>query len=338
MLVWILHGPRDLRLEEVNLNTHDLEPDEMWVQTDFSALSPGTDRANYAGVEQVAGSPDLPRRLGYSNAGTVKKVGSAVTRFAPGDRVFSKQRHQSGYICTESGLVVRIPDQVPSEHASMTYLYHLGYHALCTGGLFPGENVAVVGTGLLGLTTVSLARAFGARVVALTDMQDRMEIARRVGAHHAWLSDDPDLPKRLLDFTDGVGIDLVVLAANPWPAYRTAVESVRAGGRVSVFAFPGRGEDDTAFNPLAPDWLYAKSLTIKGCCLMPAAYPYPMQDGTPRFSLGRGCKYLLDLMADEAIRPPDLITHRFRYDRAQEAYEMLYRGDTSLIGAVFQWR
>jgi threonine dehydrogenase-like Zn-dependent dehydrogenase len=338
MLAWVLYGPRDLKLEEIYLDTDNMQPDEIWVRTDVSALSPGTDRGNYEGAEQIPGAPDYPRRLGYSNAGTVTKVGNAVTRFTPGDRVFSMKRHQSDYMCKESDMVIRIPDKVSSESASLTYLYHLGYHALRIGQLCPGENVAVVGTGLLGLTTITLARVFGARVVALTDMEGRMEVARKVGAHRAWLSNDPELQGKLLDFTDALGIDLVVLAANPWPAYQAALESVRAGGRVSILAFPGRDNDDLAFNPLASKWLYAKSLTIKGCCATPAAYPYPMPDGTQRFSIARGCQYILHLMEDETIRPADLITHRFRFDRANEVYEMLYHRDTLLIGAVFDWR
>lgn len=334
---WILHGPRDLRLEEQELDTKNLKPDEIWVETDFSALSTGTDRGNYEGAERVPGAPDYPRWVGYNNAGTVMGVGSAVTRFKPGDRVFTMKPHQSAFIIKESDTIVRIPDNVPSEHASMTYLYHLGFHALRTGQYSPGENVAVVGTGILGLTTISLARVFGARVVALSNSELRMEYARKVGAHRAWMSDDPDLEKKILEFTDGVGIDLAVLAANPWPAYRAAVECVRKGGRVAVLSLPGRGEKDLEFNPLALKWLYGKSLTIKAVAGMPP-YLYPLPDGTPRFSVARGCEYLLHLMEEGAIRPADLITHRFPYDRAVEAYEMAFAREKSMVGVVFQWK
>jgi threonine dehydrogenase-like Zn-dependent dehydrogenase len=325
-----------LRLDTRELDTEHLQPDEIWVRTDVTALSTGTDRGNYEGAERVPGAPDYPRYVGYSNAGTVMKVGSAVTHFAVGDRVFALKPHQSDYVCKESDIVVRIPDTVPSEEASLTYLYHLGFHSLRTGQFSPGENVAVVGTGILGLTTISLARRFGARVVALSNSEYRMEISLKVGAHRAWRSDDPELAARLLDFTDGIGIDLVVLAANPWPAYQTAVEAMRPGGRIAILSLPGRGEEELGFNPLALKWLYGKSLTIRGVHVLPAD-EYPMMDGTLRFTIGRGCQYLLHLMEEEAIRPADLITHRLPYDRAHEAYEMAYRRDKSMIGAVFTW-
>jgi 2-desacetyl-2-hydroxyethyl bacteriochlorophyllide A dehydrogenase len=337
MKAWVLHGPRDLRLEERDLDTKHLAPDDIWVETDYSSLSTGTDRGNYEGAERVPGAPDYPRWVGYNNAGTVMGVGSAVEKFKVGDRVFTMKAHQSAYIIKQTENVMHIPDGVSSESASMTYLYHLGFHALRTGGYTPGENVAVVGTGILGLTTISLARAFGARVVALSNSEYRMDFARKVGAHRAWLSDDTDLERKLLDFTDGAGIDLAVLAANPWPAYRAAVESLRKGGRISILSLPGRGEKDLDFNPLALKWTYAKSLTIRIVSGMPP-YDYPLPDGAPRFPVVRGCEYLLHLMEDGAIRPADLITHRMSYDQAKEAYEMAFGRDKSMVGVVFKWK
>jgi threonine dehydrogenase-like Zn-dependent dehydrogenase len=336
MQAWILYGPRGLRLEEVPLNTEHLAPDEIWVRTDVSALSTGTDRGNYEGAERVPGAKDYPRSVGYSSAGTVLKVGSRVTRLAPGDRVFTMKPHQSEAICKDSDVLVRIPDGVPTESAAMTYLYHLGYHALRSGGYTPGENVAVVGTGILGLTTISLARAFGARVIALGNDVGRLAVAQKVGAHRGWFSTDPDLPQKLLDFTDGIGIDLAVLAANPWDAYRTAVESVRPAGRIAILSLPGRGEADLAFNPLALNWLYGKSLTIVGVHGLPP-YAYPLLDGTQRFSIERGCRYLLQLMAEGTVCPQDLITHRLPFDQAPKAYELAFNRDKSMIGTVFLW-
>jgi len=336
MRAWILKGPRDLRLEEMALDTDNLGPKEVYVETEVSALSTGTDRGNYEGAERVPGAPDYPRWVGYSQAGRVAKVGGEVSKLAPGDMVFALKPHQSAYIGNEADLV-KVPEGVPAEAAAMTYLYHLGFHALRTGGLTPGDSVAVVGTGVLGLTTISLARAFGARTVALTNSELRGEYAKKVGAHEAFMSNGPDLEGKLLEFTNGVGIDLVVLAANPWPAYRTAVESVRKGGRLSILSLPGRGETDLDFNPLSLKWLYAKALTIKAVA-GPVAYDYPIAGPEPRWTVQRGCEYLLTLMQDGTIRPADLITHRLPYERAVEAYEMAFGRDKSMVATVFLWK
>ena len=88
MKIAILHGPRDLRIEDQPLNTSNLKLDEIWVKTEISALKIGTDRGNYEGAEQVPGAPGYPRWVGDSNLGVVKAVGSDVHRVKVGDHYY----------------------------------------------------------------------------------------------------------------------------------------------------------------------------------------------------------------------------------------------------------
>src|SRR5438876_11790409 len=120
-----LYGPRDLRVESFSLDTEHLEPDQLWVETEVSALSTGTDRGNYEGAERVPGAPPYPRYVGYSNVGRVKAVGGAVDRFKVGDRVFATRPHQAAYVASQTDMIVRVPDEVSSEAAGCTHLYHL---------------------------------------------------------------------------------------------------------------------------------------------------------------------------------------------------------------------
>ena len=245
----ILYGPGDLRLEEDTLDTGHLAPDEVWVQTTVSALKIGTDRGNYEGAERVPGAPDYPRGVGDSNFGIVRGVGSAVKHLAVGDRVISGTWHQSMYIMQAGEDPAKVPDGADPEDAVYGNLYALS--ALCYHkALFrPGETVAVVGLGTLGLGAVALGPLFGARTVALGNSDIRLQAARTMGAHEALMSDDPDLHAKLDRFSDGRGIDLVILTANPWPAYKTSLEIVRRDGRVAIVSLLGRGEDDLDFNP-----------------------------------------------------------------------------------------
>lgn len=332
-----LYGPRDLRIEDFTLDTDHLAPDEMWVETLVSALSTGTDRGNYEGAEQVPGAPGYPRWVGYSNVGRVRAVGEKVTRFRVGDRVFSNAPHTSDHILKESAMVVKVPDGVSSEDAAFTYLYHLGFFSLRKGHFIPGESVAVVGLGILGLGAVELARVQGARVVALGNDDSRLAKAGEVGAHLTLRSDAPDLQAQIEAFTEGLGVDLVILAANPWPAYRTSMEVVRRGGRVAILSLPGRGEEALDFNPLKLEWIYGKALTLIGVSGR-APYLYPIGEEEDRFSVRRGCAYLLSLMEEGTLKPQRLITHRLPYERMVEAYEMAYRREKAMIGVVFLWR
>jgi polar amino acid transport system substrate-binding protein len=342
MRIAILHGPQDLRIEEQPLDTGNLEPEELWVETEITAFKIGTDRGNYEGAERVPGAPDYPRWVGDSNLGVVRGVGSAVSRFAVGDRVVTRQPHQSEYVISQNAGVVKVPVGVHPEDAVYAHLYALSAHCYRKAFFQFGENVAVLGLGVLGLGAVALGPLLGARVVGLGNSSIRLEMAERMGAHAAYLSNDPDLGTKLDAFSDGAGIDLVILTANPWPAYRTAVEAVRPGGRVSIVSLPGRGEPALDFNPLAMDWFYRKGISLIAVS-GPAGYLYPRSSGQAatvqnRFASDQASAFILSLMADGRLEPKRLITHRFHYTEMVKAYEMAYHREKSMLGVVFQWQ
>ena len=331
----ILHGPRDLRIEDVALDASSLKPHDVWVRTEITAFKIGTDRGNYEGAEQVPGAPGYPRFVGDSNLGTVRGVGSDVTRFRVGDRVVSRAPHQSEYVLDESQSIVKVPDGVDPEDGVWAHLYTLSSLCYRKAHFQPGENVAVIGLGVLGLGAVALGPAFGARVVGIGNSETRLEMAQRMGAHKVFLSDDPELPSKLDAFTGGVGVDLVILTANPWPAYRMSVEVVRPGGRVSIVSLLGRGEPPLDFNPLAMEYFYLKGISLIAVNGR-AGYLYPGE--SDRFDWDRACEYVLALMADGRLEPKRLITHRLPYTDIVDAYEMAYRREKSMLGVVFDWR
>ena len=384
-----LYGVGDLRMEERPLDHSNLEPDQLYVETAVTALSTGTDLGNYLGDSTyVPDAPDYPRPVGYSNVGTVKRVGSAVREIKPEQRIFSRYPHQSAFIARESEVLTLLPDGLSAEVATLTYLTHLGLAALRQARYETGENVAVVGLGVIGLGTVGLARAMGAKVVGIANSPIRCEAALKVGADAAFESSDPHLVERLdevfgnvgadivvltmgakvvgianspirceaalkvgadaafessdphlverLDEVFGnVGADIVVLTANPWPAYRLSVDIARQGGRVSILGFPGRFESAPDFNPLDPSWFYGKQLTLLGAGLAPGSDCPPDE---LRFNLRRNLQYIIDLMAGKQLQLESLITHRLPADRMHEAYELAKAHSKDLIAAVFDWK
>lgn len=345
MKIAMLHGPRDLRIEDHPLDTGNLQPHDIWVETRISALKIGTDRGNYEGAERVPGAPDYPRWVGDSNLGIVRGVGSAVRRVAVGDRIVTRQPHQSEYIIPESASLVKVPAAVDDENAVFAHLYALSAHCYHKAQFRPGETVAVVGLGTLGLGAVAVGPLFGARVIAIGNDAFRLELAQRMGAHATVLYNDPQLQDKLADFSGGAGIDLVVLTANPWAAYRTAVESVRPNGRVSIVSLLGRGESDLDFNPLSMQLFYTKGISLIAVS-GPAGYLYPEDVAdrrymSDRFQADRTAAHMLSLMAPvagrPALEPQRLITHRFHYSQMMEAYEMAYAREKSMLGVIFTW-
>ena len=335
MKIAVLRGPRDLVIEDQPLDTGHLEPDQIWVQTRVSAFKIGTDRGNYEGAEKVPDAPDYPRSVGDSNLGVVRGVGSAVTQFKVGDRVVSRAPHQSEYVAGVSGPIVKVPDALDDEDAVWAHLYTLS--SLCYRKAFfePGENVAVVGLGVLGLGAIALGPPMGARTIGIGNSTLRTDMARRMGAHAAFMHDDPDLADKLDALTRGAGVDLVILTANPWPAFRTAMQIVRDNGRVAVVSLLGRGEPPLDFNPLAMEWFYLQGTSVIAVS-GDAGYPYPSA-GEGRFNWNRACAYVLDLMADGSVQPGKLITHRLHYTEMKQAYDMADRREKSMLGVVFRW-
>ena len=329
----MLYGPRDLRIEDDVLDMGNLGPHDVWVQTKITALKIGTDRGNYEGAEPVPGSPEYPRPVGDSNLGIVRGIGAQITDLSPGDRVFSRYWHQSAYVVDRANLV-KVPDGVADEDAVYAGLYNLCALAYRRCQYQPGENVAVVGLGVLGMGEVALGNAYGARVVAIGNSPIRLDMAKKMGAHITLMYDDPALREKLDEWTQGVGVDLVINTANPWSAYRVSMEIVRSHGRVGLLGLPGRGEGPLDFNPLAMEWLYHKSLTltaISGC----AMYPYGSEDD--RFDLQKSSHHIFSLMAEGKVEPKRLITHRLPYQSMVEAYEMIYRREKGMLGVLFEW-
>lgn len=318
MIQAILYGAGDLRLEERPLDPAALNPDEVYVETDASALSTGTDLGNYLGRSmEVPGAPDYPRWVGYSNVGIVRATGSEVKSPSVGSRVFSMKPHQSAFIAKSTELLVDVPHSVSSEQASLAYLTQLGVAAMRQVRYEEGETVAVVGLGVIGLATVGAARAMGAQVIAVANSRLRADAAMRVGAHQACVAGEDAMPSN---------VHLVVLTANTWNAYRASLEMAGNGGRVAIVGFPGRGQDAPPFNPVDQRWMYLKQLTLMG-----AGQSGPVDRR-------RNLEQILEWMASGALQLEPIITHRLPAARMREAYELARVHSKDLMAAVFQWR
>jgi len=124
----------------------------------------------------------------------------------------------------------------------------------------------------------------------------------------------------------------VILIANAWAAYDTAVSIASENGRVAIVSFLGRGEEPLDFNPLSMDRFY-----IKGFSLHADPIIFPTRDPQDE-GQGRHRPHLLSLMAAGLLEPRRLVTHRFHYTQIAEPYEMALRRDKSMMNVVFDWR
>jgi threonine dehydrogenase-like Zn-dependent dehydrogenase len=324
----VLHGARDLRLEQETYSLDSLGEHQIFVETEVSALSTGTDLGNYEGrSREVPTAPDYPRWVGYSNIGVIRRCGARVTRWREGQRVFAPKPHQSAYVANDDELIVPVPDGVSPEVASFCYLTNLGVAGMRQLGYQAGERVTVVGLGVIGLCTVAVAQAMGARVSAIANSPFRRDLALRVGAEHACLAGEGK--------QSGIEADLIVLTANTWDAYRESVDIARYGGRISVLGFPGRAQPDPGFNPLAMEWFYGKQLILAGSGFSPRAEVPPQEIA---FNVRRNIELIFDYARRGKLPLDRIITHRFPAHQLVDAYELALTHSKQMAAAIFDWR
>jgi threonine dehydrogenase-like Zn-dependent dehydrogenase len=276
--------------------------------------------------------------LGHEFVGVVEDVGSEVKRFKPGDRVVSSFFTSCGVcaLCRKGwfnqcvnkatfghgdyfgGLgggqaeyvVVPLADHsmelIP---AAMTDEQAIFVGDILSTGFFgaeraeikPGDVVAVVGAGPVGLMATMCAQLFGPARVFVVDMVDsRLEIAQELGGIPINASHVHPV-EAIEKYTDGIGADSSIECVGLLTAVDTAIHCVRGGGTVSMVGVPSAVLGDFPYMRM---WL--KSLTFRAGWCNVQAYMRP----------------LLDLIAAGRLKPEAIISHRMKLDQAEEAYHL----------------
>jgi len=274
--------------------------------------------------------------VGHEFVGVVEEPGADVTRLRRGDRVLASGlvgcgvcppcRAGEATTCTTHPLIrvfgvsrelhggqaervyvpfadfnlFAIPPQLHDEDVLfLTDILPTGYQGALYGAVAPGEVVAVVGGGPVGLCAAIGARLLGAERVIVSDpVPARRTAAIRLGVEAA----SPDeAPGRVLDATDGRGADVAIEAVGRADSLTAAVELARVGGRVSVLGV--FVEPDLPF-PMG--LVFLKELTLR----------------TGLANIPRHVPVLLPHVASGRLRPRDLVTHRLALSEGAEAYRL----------------
>ena len=215
-----------------------------------------------------------PRVYGHETAGVVAAVGSGVTRFQPGDRVvafhhipclncfychrkiyaqcpvYKRVGITAGFEPAGGGFaqyvrvmdwivergVEHIPDGVSFERATLVEPLNTCLKAVVQCDPQPGDFVAVMGQGPIGLMFTMLVNRTGARVVATDTIAERLQLSARCGAQFAWDPRTTDVPAEIKRLTDGRGADLVIVAAAVPGIVEQALRASRPGARILLFA------------------------------------------------------------------------------------------------------
>lgn len=282
-------------------------------------------------IEGVRSKLKQPLPLGYCNVGVVLEVGAGVDNFKVGDRVVSNGPHAE-IVRVPKNLCAKIPDDVDDESASVVVVASIALQGLRLAAPTVGESFVVIGVGLIGLLAVQLLRAQGCRVLAV-DLDDaRLALARQFGAEtcNVQRGEDPIAIGRA--FSRGQGVDGVLITASTKSSepVTQAAQMCRKRGRIVLVGVTGLNLNRSDF--------YEKELTFQvSCSYGPGRYDPSYEEGGIDYPLGfvrwteqRNFQAVLDLLEARSIDAAPLVTHRYHFDEAIEAYQTLSSDSTAL--------
>ena len=295
-------------------------------------------------ITKVRSKLDTPIPLGYSCAGIVREVGFSVDEFQVGDLVAcggAGYANHADFNVVPKNLCVKLPicgnEPLSFDEASFATVGAIAMQGVRQAGLTLGENVCVIGLGLIGQITIQLCKANGCRVIGADIDDNKLSLAQQLGADNAVQS--AALESEVLAFTNGVGADAVIITAGAQgnQLVKIAGEISRMKGRVVVVGFVGLD--------LPREVFYKKELDLKmSMSYGPGRYDaeyeerghdYPLP--YVRWTEQRNMQTILELCASGKLNVKSLITHRFPFEKALDAYDLITSGSESYLGVLLEY-
>jgi len=333
-----------------------LRPGHVLVRNAFSLISAGTERtsvetAQASMVQKARMRPDLVRQvmdnfrreglvatynkvrdrldnykdLGYSSAGVV--VESGVDDIRVGDRVACAGVGYASHaeiVSVPRNLVAKIPDEVGLDEAAFTTVAAIAMQGVRQADVRVGEQVIVIGLGLVGLLTVQLLKASGCRVLGMDVSPRNFDLALKLGCDRCVISGD-DAVLEAQSFTRGYGADAVVITAATTSnqPVELAIQCARKRGTVVAVGAVGMNIPRSPF--------YEKEISFRmSCSYGPGRYDSDYEENGQDYPLGyvrwtenRNMEAVLDMMAQRKLNVAPLITHRIPAEEGLRAYDII---------------
>ena len=214
-----------------------LQPDQVLIKTDYDLISAGTELANYHGMPNTKTEGGIfPHYPGYTTSGHVVRVGSMVKNYKPGDRVVAAWGgHRSWIVWPEDKYMCLIPEGFDMKIAAVAHLCSFPLLAVRKLQIQLGEACLVAGQGLLGVLAGQLARIAGAYPVIVRDCSPaRRDLALKLGADYALDPMAEDYVSRVLELTEGNGVEKVIEVTGNIKALQQCLECTARNGRISL--------------------------------------------------------------------------------------------------------
>ena len=337
----------DIRIEEAPVPA--LEAGEVLVRVGACGIC-GTDLKIVAGVYKGSWPPSFPFIQGHEWAGTVAALGEGLTGLQVGDRVAAENHKGCGtcancrrgrynlcevarskgkayklyghsaqgafaeYAARPAGLLHKLPDAVSFEEGTIVNQGALGLHAIRRCRIEPGDTVAVIGPGLVGLITVQLAKAVGATRVIIAGRGPRLDLACELGADEVVDISMTDTVEGIRALTDGRGADCAFECAGAPEAVVASINCVKRGGRVALAGLTGN--QNVAFNT---DRIALDEVDVFGVRSSPNAYPE-----------------LINLIAAGKVNVKKLVSRVYPLEQINDAFDAFRKREGGAIRMVIK--
>ncbi|MGH9439402.1 MAG: zinc-dependent alcohol dehydrogenase [Terriglobia bacterium] len=268
----------------------------------------GSDVEAYRGTRQPE-FLSLPARLGHEVAGVIDRVGPGVAGVKAGDAVVC--RYVWGafaeYIVCKPFNVKVLPNNFPLEEASLIEILPGVIHAVELAAIDQRKTVLIMGQGVSGLILTQVAKLFGPKALAVTDLKERnLELAKKYGASHAYRIPSPEsLTMDVVGEDFPGGFDVVIPCLLEGDGVADAIDCAAFTGRIILYGCIG-----LCRKPLDFFKVHRKRLDIFST--------EPKRDVDMRRFFEQGLEWVCDGLVNTA----EIVTHRIPLSRIQEAFEL----------------
>lgn len=311
-------GFGNIQLEEVPIP--EINAQEIRVETDTTLISRGSELFRRY-IMEAAVPPSI---MGYSLTGIVDAVGTEVTDYKVGERVMVVAPHAQ-YVVAEpnatDGRIVSLSD-VSFEEGTFLPLATSAIAWSDSSGVKAGDTVVVLGQGLVGSLMMQVLRGYDpAQMITVDALPLRCELSAQLGADVVINADETDPVEEVRRLTDGKGADLVIDCVGGYAgvkSFEQAQDMTRQYGIIQLIALYQQGPLPLHSSKMMSKRLVAGILTDE-----------PRSQTAAR---------ALEKIQNQEIRASEMVTHRFRYTEAKDAFDLLWNSPGDTLGVLIKWQ
>ena len=308
---------------------------EVTVCLEYSAISSGTEKANYIGLRNGTDIPEdaeavFPRTVGYSAAGVVTDVGTGVSDLHAGDRVVVFWGKHKKNITVSRNNVIKIPDEVSLAEASMALISTFPLAAIRKTRLEIGESALVMGLGILGIFAVQELKAAGAcPIIAADPIEERRELALKLGADFALDPTEESFSQKVKQLSNR-GVNVCIEVTGLGIGLIQALDCMKRMGRVALLGCTRSSKFEIDYYGK----VHGRGISLIGAHTM--ARP-KNESSSGLWTDADDLRAILNLIKGKRLNFKDMICEIHSPSEAQVVYDRLVNEKNFPIGVLFDW-